>query len=239
MDSLDLTHPSLPIRQDFLDYRRLVRFLDRYPVFNGPQIIDFHPWTGHPSTLMVIVGRGFAESRRENVVIVGGIPALVISATKNRLVVITNEKTESGAVQVALEGGLDELIHVLNGPRDFVVLDTPSGNLELDGPPIMRYGETKGWLSYSQTGASYLKQPDDDLPDDGPTYPVPTQEQLETSNGQPFRANVFVLPVYPNDLPTPTAADRQTVIDRFDQAAEFYNQVQLPLMHEFPSHHSP
>jgi hypothetical protein len=171
---------------------------------------------------MVVVGRGFSTTLQDNLVLVGDIPCTVISAEENRLVVITSRDTLSGYVYVILRNAPD---CKLRGPRPFYALDTPAGNLGSDGPPVFKQGLTKGWLSYSQTGALYMKKPNDQLPDDGPTYPVPTQEQMEGSNGQPFRANVLVLPVYPNDLPIPTLADHQAVVKAWEEAASFYTQV--------------
>lgn len=222
MQPLDLTHLSLPIREEFLDVRRLRRFLDRYPVQEEPHVIDFQPWSGHAGSLMVIVGRGFSTDRRDNLVLVGHVPCTVISAEENRLLVITSRDTQSGYVEVILR---DIPGRTLRAPRPFYSLETPAGNLGLDGPPIIKQSVTKGWFSYSQTGALYMKQPDGQLLDSGPTYPVPAEEQLETSNGQPYRANLFVLPVYPNDFPMPTTADRKSVMDTFHAAAEFYTQV--------------
>lgn len=222
---MELANISLPIRSPFLDRRLLRRFLNLYPLLSGPRIIDFQPWSGHAGSLLIIVGRGFSDVRSENIVTVGGHPAVVISAEENRLIVISSNEAETGAVTVALRVEPDV---VRQGPRPFTILDTPSSDLQLDGPPIFSIGADKGWLSYSQTGASYFKKPDDDLPDDGPTYPVPTQEEMEMSNGQSWTTIIVIMPCYPSDQPEPSAAARQVIVDRWNQAAEFWRQVSHP-----------
>ncbi|KAH6669730.1 hypothetical protein F5X68DRAFT_249175 [Plectosphaerella plurivora] len=219
---MDLAGLSLPIRSAFLDRRLLQRFLSLYPLLPGPRIIDFQPWSGHAGSLVVIVGRGFSEIRSQNIVTVGGHPAIVISAEENRLVVISSSKAETGSVTIALRA---EPEVIREGPRPFTIIDTPSFDLQLNGPPIFSIGADKGWLSYSQSGASYFKKPDDDIPDDGPTYPVPTQEEMEMSNGQPWSTTIVVMPCYPSDQPEPSAADRQIIIDQWNLAAEFWRQA--------------
>ncbi|MGY2093449.1 IPT/TIG domain-containing protein [Nocardia gipuzkoensis] len=136
--NLNLRHVSPAIGEHIIDPARLRDFLERYPFDPGPTIVDFQPWRGYAGTIMVIVGNGFAEERRENNVTVGGESALVVEASTKRLVVITSTKTRAGSVGVTVDG------EVVTAPRDFEVLPWPKPTSGDDGPPYSYAGVSAG-----------------------------------------------------------------------------------------------
>jgi hypothetical protein len=132
----DLKHTSLRISEYVLDNERIRRILDLFelPLDPGPVITDFQPWTGYAGTLMIIVGSNFSLEREENLVQVGGRPALVIAAEANRLTVITHHETQTGDVEVTVNGDMAV------GPRPFEVLGWPKPGSGEDGPPFSYAG---------------------------------------------------------------------------------------------------
>src|SRR6476660_5776906 len=62
---------------------------DHLPYLVGPSISTFSPIHGAPGTLVTIKGHQFSSTREENLVQVGGKPALVVSASATELKVIT------------------------------------------------------------------------------------------------------------------------------------------------------
>lgn len=120
--------PSLP--PYILDEHQQEKFLSLYPVKDcRPHIVEFSPWSGVSSSLIVIIGHGFRPRRELNQVTVGGTKALVVTAERHRLVVICSSQVKSGPVRVKTHDGEG------TGPRDFKVLSWPPPFPEVDGPP--------------------------------------------------------------------------------------------------------
>src|SRR5258708_2814521 len=120
--------PSLP--SYILDKHQQEKFLSLYPVKDcRPHIVEFSPWSGVSSSLIVIIGHGFRPRRELNQVTVGGKKALVVTAERHRLVVICSSQVKSGPVCVKTHDGEG------TGPRDFKVLFWPPPFPEVDGPP--------------------------------------------------------------------------------------------------------
>jgi M6 family metalloprotease-like protein len=138
LHELPLRHVSASIDEHLLDRIRLRDFLDLFPLDPGPTIVDFQPWRGYAGTIMVIVGNGFSEERRENDVRVAGEQALVVEAATDRLVVITSPRTRTGPVEVTVDGD------TAAGPRDFEVLPWPKPASGDDGPPYSYAGVGPG-----------------------------------------------------------------------------------------------
>jgi M6 family metalloprotease-like protein len=135
---LSLRHVSPAISEHLIDRIRLRDFLDLFPFDPGPAIVDFQPWRGYAGTIMVIVGSGFSEERRENHVTVAGEAALVVEAASDRLVVITSSRTRTGPVAATVDG------ETAVGPRDFEVLPWPKPASGDDGPPYSYAGTGTG-----------------------------------------------------------------------------------------------
>ena len=109
----------------------------------GPHVVEFSPWSAFPGSLIVIMGHGFAPRRELNTVSIGGSEALVVTAERHRLVVISDFKTRDGLVSVSTRCGKS------TGPRDFKVLSWPAPYPapESDGPPYSFRGAGNGtWI---------------------------------------------------------------------------------------------
>lgn len=104
------------------------------PLVVGPSINHFTPIQGHPGTMLDIHGTNFSPNKTDNIVQVGGEPALVIAAEPTRLTVITSLSTVTGPVTVDVAGNSD------TGPVDFTVLAAPIAAKGEDGPPIFYEG---------------------------------------------------------------------------------------------------
>jgi hypothetical protein len=105
---------------------------------HAPVISHFAPRKGYPGAMLKIYGSHFAATRQDNLVTVGGQPALVVQATTTILEVITDLKTVTGPVEVKVG------THTATSPLPFKVLPYPSPHLEVDGPPILFEGEGLG-----------------------------------------------------------------------------------------------
>ena len=123
-----------------LDPAKIRSFLGTLTIVgqSGPQIADFQPTQGHGGTAMVIFGKGFADEREANQVIVGGRQALVVEASPERLFIITSPFTSSGDVEVRVDG------ETAMGPQPFIKLPWPKPDSSEDGPPYAYAGRGPG-----------------------------------------------------------------------------------------------
>lgn len=135
--AFDLRHPGFRLGEHLLDTSRLDDFLQGYPCdpskAAGLQIADFGPRRGYAGTVIVIVGRGFADERVDNKVMVGGQEAHVVAADPRRLVILTAPETRSGQVAVTVAG------NTAYAPVDFELLAWPD-KAGADGPPFSYLG---------------------------------------------------------------------------------------------------
>ena len=108
----------------------------------GPRIDSLMPSQGYPGTMLEINGANFSANRSDNDVKVGGEEAWVVEASATRLKVITGVKTNTGPVEVTVNGQTGK------GPHDFEVELYPTPNSLDDGPPILYLGAGKGVASH-------------------------------------------------------------------------------------------
>ncbi|WP_428265863.1 IPT/TIG domain-containing protein [Haliangium sp.] len=100
----------------------------------GPKIVEFEPVAGYAGTTMVIIGANFGATREANQVFVGGMPAVVVEAEPNKLLVITDYRSKSGAVEVVTADGHAESV------VDFERLPWPKPGDGADAPPFSFMG---------------------------------------------------------------------------------------------------
>ena len=199
--------PKLP---DYMvDEYKQEQFLSLYPVKDcHPHIVEFSPWSAVPSSLMVIIGHGFAPRRELNLVTVGGIKALVVTADCHRLVVICDWDVKGGPVCVKTKFG------VASGPRDFIVLSWPRPSLEVDGPPYSFEGVGDGASLDLRTRLSGLQ---------AAPLPAPIQELAVPKVGT---AKVLCIACYPRDFPPPDqAAAIATLKTKTTNVTTYYKQA--------------
>ena len=108
------------------------------PALLGPKIGGFSPRRGQPGTMIRISGQRFSTIRSDNLVIVGGKPALIVEAHADTLLVITDRQTSTGPVTVEVAG------KKATGPFDFTVVGYPSADAGDNGPPIYFTGKGSG-----------------------------------------------------------------------------------------------
>jgi len=132
------------IRQFQIQLESPERFLvsdwlrDHLPHLIGPSITTFSPIHGTPGTLITVKGHQFSATREENMVEVGGRPALVVSASATELKVITALDIVDGPVKVTVG------THSALGPVNFDVTGYPDAGAGEDGPPISFAGAGEG-----------------------------------------------------------------------------------------------
>ncbi len=104
-------------------------------------IADFSPDSGWPGTIIKIAGEGFPDNRDENRVEINGVPALVVEAAYDRLVVVAGEQTTSGKITITVgSGGM-----TAESSSEFMILPYPSPNdLLQSGAPCFFHGPQKG-----------------------------------------------------------------------------------------------
>ena len=97
------------------------------------------PGSGWPGSVLTIDGAGFSGSLDGDSVDVGGDPALTMSASPNRLVVLAGEKTKSGPVRVTTGGATG------TAPEVFEVRPWPEArDAGSSGPPVFFHGPQDG-----------------------------------------------------------------------------------------------
>lgn len=114
-------------------------YLDRaLPLLRGPSVDDFKPRSGFAGSTIVITGRNFSPVRGDNLVSVGGKPALVVEAAAGRLRVISDKGAVTGPVSVKIGA------KTAAGPCHFRVRPYPEPGSGKDGPPIYFAGKGLG-----------------------------------------------------------------------------------------------
>ncbi|KAH0558923.1 hypothetical protein GP486_004454 [Trichoglossum hirsutum] len=210
--SLKDISPRLP--NYMVDKHKQERFLANYPSKDcRPHIAEFSPWSAYPSSLVVIIGHGFAPRRELNTVTIGGHRALVVTAERHRLVVISDFKTRDGPVCVKTHCG------EATGARDFKVLywPAPYPAPEVDGPPYSFEGVGDGkWTDFrskSITSRRSLRP--------SPTFTVQSLNVPSTGT-----AKVLIVCCYPWDTPPadPTAT-KARVTSKGAAMTTYYNQA--------------
>ncbi|MBA3360624.1 MAG: IPT/TIG domain-containing protein [Acidimicrobiia bacterium] len=68
------------------------------------RVDDFQPSVGWPGTLLTISGDGFGSELDDNVVVIGGVRALVVNASPETLTVLVGEGTATGLIEVTTGG---------------------------------------------------------------------------------------------------------------------------------------
>jgi hypothetical protein len=177
---------------------------------SGPTVTDFTPVSGYGGTKVTIHGSGFAQTRDDNAVTVGGVPATVVSATSTELVVLVGNGAQTGPVEVTVNGSTG------GGPQDFTVLPYPSPGSKTDGPPIHFEGSGKpdgGGAAGAGTGGSSGA---------GGGAGGGAGATLSTTGS----SEVLVSLVKPSDKDPPDAtAARNDVDGLWSDAATFYDQA--------------
>lgn len=106
---------------------------------SGPVIDGFSPTSGWGGTIVRITGSRFGVTRDENAVVVGGHPALVLTASVTELRVVTHQATTTGPVVVTVAAGTDTT------PGDFVVLGpVDQSEVASSGQPQTFVGPQRG-----------------------------------------------------------------------------------------------
>lgn len=115
----------------------LDQFLQNLDV-GGPLIVDFSPKSGYQGSLITIQGVGFSEDRTENVVRIGGVPAVVLSASPVEIEALVGAGTMGGVIQVEVNGAVGQSV------QEFELKPWPSPGSGEDGPPVIYEGSGGG-----------------------------------------------------------------------------------------------
>ena len=204
--------PRLP---DYMvDEYKQEQFLARHTSNHcGPRIVEFSPWSACPSSLVVIIGHGFAPRRELNKVTIGGHRALVVTAELHRLVVISDFKTRNGPVCVSTRCGESK------GPRDFKVVSWPAPYPapELDGPPHSFKGIGDGkWMDLKPKWSASRQRLQN--------LPLPGIQALTVP--KVGTARVLAVCCHPSDkAPSDFAATRTTIVNNCAAMTKYYNQA--------------
>ncbi len=131
----------------------------------GPVILDVSPNAGYQGTVVTIEGLNFSENRTDTRVAIGGVAAIVVTATSTRIEAIVGLGTCGGPVTVEVAG------RTTTARKDFELLDWPSASPSEDGPPIFYGGAGSGSPApLSTTGTIralvVVSYPTDRLPSD-------------------------------------------------------------------------
>ena len=161
-------------------------------------ILDFGPTSGYQGTLVTIEGAGFSTTLSDNHVRIGGVDAVVVSATNVSLEALVGIGATTGPIEVSVAGGTPT-----TSANDFTLLDWPAADSGLDGPPIF-YARPVG-------GAPKII-----------SAPGPAARDLPSTG----TIRVLVVPSYPTDVvPANLATERQNIADKWDDVHTFYDQA--------------
>ena len=106
----------------------------------GPAIASFSPDGGWPGTIVTIAGSAYTATRDDHVVTIGGVRALVISATPTQLVVLAGEATVTGQIHINVAG-----LGGVTSARSFTILPVPDvRDLGVGGAPVFFHGPQPG-----------------------------------------------------------------------------------------------
>jgi len=167
-------------------------------LLDQPIITSFSPGSGYQGTLVAIEGVGFSSNLRENSVKIGGEDAVMVSATPTCLEALVGFNATTGPIEVAVAGGPAAVT-----ADDFEILDWPAADSGLDGPPIV-YVRNVGGAPKTVAMPGTIRR---DLPSTG-------------------TIRVLVVPSYPTDtVPANLAAERQAIVDKWDDVRTFYAQA--------------
>ena len=110
------------------------------PLPVGPSVHSFSPEGGWPGSIVRISGSGFTDARDDHDVTIGGVRALVITATPTELVVMAGESTSTGPIHITVTP-----TGSATSPRNFEVRPSPDvRDLGLGGPPAFFHGPQPG-----------------------------------------------------------------------------------------------
>ena len=107
-------------------------------VCDVPVIADFGPLSGYQGTLVTINGSNFSAMRTANHVKIGGVPAIVVTATPTKLEALVGFGAGDGPVEVEVDG-----MTGMSGDM-FDLLEWPATGSGSDGPPIFYAGAGAG-----------------------------------------------------------------------------------------------
>lgn len=179
----------------------------------GPHVVEFSPWSAFPGSLVVIIGHGFAPRRGLNTVSIGGREALVVTAERHRLVVISDFKTRDGPVCVSTRCGKS------TGLRDFKVLSWPAPYpaLETDGPPHSFKGAGNAtWTELRPKLSSNQHR----------LQAIPVSGIRALSVPRSGTAKVLTVCCYPSDLaPANTATAKANIVKNCAAMTKYYSQA--------------
>jgi hypothetical protein len=103
--------------------------------FVGPSITSFSPAGGPRGTIVTIEGATFSANRPDNDVMIGGANAFVLSASADRLIVLTGPDTDTGPIEITVGG------RSATSGSPFTVTGYPApGDDTEDGPPVVTTG---------------------------------------------------------------------------------------------------
>lgn len=110
-----------------------------FPFLLRPRIVNFSPRRGWPGTIVSLSGEQFGPNRDDNIVVVGGDRALILSASSTELRVLVGENTITGPVSITTSLGTD------SSTGSFEVLPYPAVNdVSQAGAPIFYHGPQRG-----------------------------------------------------------------------------------------------
>src|SRR4051794_31022669 len=118
-------------------FRALIRLF--FPALTAPLVISFTPGDGWPGTRLTIRGLRFSPTRDDNVVSIGGVRALVLTASTTELGVLAGEATTTGPIRVSTPAGDD------TSAAPFTVLPWPTpDDVASPGAPLFFHGPQHG-----------------------------------------------------------------------------------------------
>jgi len=182
--------------QHLVDPDRLRRWLEGLqPRPSGLKVADAQPANAYPGSALVVAGSGFDTTRANNVVEVGGKPALVVEADEHRLLVLTDMTCGSGPITVTTGGS------TAIAPDDFVARPWPLPGSKDDAPP------------YSFDGHGPSGEP---MSGDGSAGTIPPTGTAKV---------LVVLTYPTDLVPADMAGEKATIQSTFANVTTFYDQV--------------